>query len=354
MTTSVLISSPPKMTCLVLSAVAMSCAVAAEPLPGQGCIVIADAAKRLSCYDQALNRTAILPAQQLPPPQPATEATTSPVAIAASSTKNPSPVTATWELESEEKRGTFKLVPHKLNYVLPVVHSSSPNLRPASPAAGHTVTDDQAVDATEAKFQFSFKTKAWENMFGDNGDLWFAYTQQSEWQAYNDKKSSPFRETNYEPEVFVALRTDANLLGWQWRGLNLGFVHQSNGREIPLSRSWNRVYAQFALERGNFTLLARPWYRLPESTVKDDNPDIRDYMGSGDLRLMYSNGGHVLSALGRYSTSGKHGGTQLEWAFPISKALKGYLQVTSGYGASLIDYNHSQTAIGVGFLLLPW
>lgn len=328
---------------LGLTTLALSGSVLAAPLPGQDCVSTADAASRLSCYDKALNRTAVLPAQEL-----TSEATPE------ASTKSPSPVTANWELDPNEKRGTFKLIPYKLNYLLPIVHSNRPNMRPSSPAVDHTAAEDQAIDATEAKFQFSFKTKAWENIFGDNGDLWFAYTQQSNWQSYNGKKSSPFRETNYEPEAFVALRTDVDVLGWKWRGLNLGFVHQSNGRPLPLSRSWNRVYAEFALERGNFTVLARPWYRIPESTAKDDNPDIRDYMGTGDLSVVYTNGGHVLSALGRYSTSGKHGGGQLEWAFPISKALKGYLQVTSGYGASLIDYNHSQTTIGLGVLLLPW
>jgi phospholipase A1 len=136
--------------------------------------------------------------------------------------------------------------------------------------------------------------------------------------------------------------------------LNLGLVHQSNGRAAPLSRSWNRVYAQFGFERGNFTLLAQPWYRLSESAATDDNPDIQDYLGSGDLRLVYADAGHIYSALGRYSFSGRRGGLELEWAFPLIGPLKGYLQLTTGYGESLIDYNHSQTTIGLGVLLLPW
>ena len=150
------------------------------------------------------------------------------------------------------------------------------------------------------------------------------------------------------------MRTDADVLGWRWRVLNFGFVHQSNGRSDPLSRSWNRVYAQFGFERGNFTLLLRPWYRLPESASNDDNPDIRDYMGSGDLRLVYANAGHALSAEARYSFSGHAGGLKLEWAFPLVDQLKGYVQITSGYGESLIDYNHKQNTIGLGVLLLPW
>ena len=160
-----------------------------------------------------------------------------------------SPLSLLWELRPDEKQGTFNLQPHRANYLLPLNHTSRINARPSSPAAERTVPFDLPIDATEAKFQLSFKAKAWENVLGDNGDLWLAYTQQSNWQLYNGGISAPFRETNYEPELIFSLRTDAHVLGWRWRLLNLGFVHQSNGRPLPLSRSWNRVYAQFGLER---------------------------------------------------------------------------------------------------------
>ena len=190
----------------------------------------------------------------------------------------------------------------------------------------------------------------------DNGDFWFGYTQQSNWQPYNgnDAVSAAFRETDYEPEAFLTLRTNIKVMGWRWRMLSLGFVHQSNGRELPLSRSWNRLYAQFGLERKNAALIVRPWIKQPEKTEQDDNPDIRQYMGSGDARLTYINEGHVYSILGRYSFSGQRGALQLDWAFPISGAFKGYVQIFSGYGESLIDYNPTQTVLGVGVLLVPW
>lgn len=328
---------------------------------GVDCSSINDDSTRLVCYDRNYGRTAIhersasSPAESALMPKPASEVKAADSYSDASSNEKIT-LSKTWELDPNDKRGTFRLRPHKLNYLLPIRYSTNPNTRPGSPALGRGLSADLPIRENEAKFQFSFKVKAWENIFGDNGDLWLGYTQQSNWQLYNNDKtvSGAFRESNYEPEVILALRTTGELLGWNWRMLNLGFVHQSNGRALPLSRSWNRVYAQFGFERDNFTVLARPWLRLPESASRDDNPDIRDYMGSGDLRVAYQRGGHVYSVLGRYSPSGGHGAVQLEWAFPISRALRGYVQATSGYGETLIDYNHSQTTLGVGILLLPW
>jgi phospholipase A1 len=336
------------------------------------CTSIDDATLRLACYDRAAGRIAPTSAPDASPPKgspPATPTSTlasSPGAPAAApadygkftqqaATPNgETTLSKVWELDAADKHAPFRLLTYKTNYLLPARYSSSPNTMPRSPNPNNTVTTPMDLDSTEAKFQLSVRLKAADNLFGDNGALWFGYTQQSNWQVYNAAQSRPFRETNYEPEAILSFRTDADVLGWRWRLLNFGFVHQSNGRSDPLSRSWNRVYAQFGLERGDFTFLVQPWYRLPESASSDDNPDIRDYMGSGELRLIYANAGHALSAQARYSFSGNAGGLKLEWAFPLIDQLKGYLQITSGYGESLIDYNHKQNTIGLGLLLLPW
>jgi phospholipase A1 len=85
--------------------------------------------------------------------------------------------------------------------------------------------------------QLSFKIKGMEGMLGhDDVDLWFGYTVTSFWQAYNSSVSSPFRETNYEPEAMLVLRTNYEIAGFRGRFINLGWapVRWPSGR---LSRS---------------------------------------------------------------------------------------------------------------------
>ncbi|MFH1495349.1 MAG: phospholipase A [Pseudomonadota bacterium] len=313
------------------------------------CVAIVPDAERLACYDQVAAQS-VLPSPVPAEPENGTMAEQRPESLAEAD----SFLGKRWELDERSKNGTFRFREYKPVYILPFHHSNNPNQSPTSPAPDHSASSPMPSGSTDVKYQLSFKTKLWEDIFGDNGNLWFGYTQQSHWLLYNSQVSSPFRETNYEPELIFSLRTDVDLPGMRWRMLNLGLAHQSNGRGLPLSRSWNRVYAQFGLERDKLTLFVRPWLRLPEHSEKDDNPDISRFMGNGDVQIDYRSGENTYSALGRYSLSGNHGALQLSWGFPISRALKGYLQVFSGYGESLIDYNHNQTSIGLGFSLQEW
>lgn len=83
-----------------------------------------------------------------------------------------------------------------------------------------------------------------------------------------------------------------SVLGMNARFLNLGLMHQSNGQTSTLSRSWNRVYAQVGLERTGWTVLGRVWRRINEAATDDDNRNIVDYMGRGDLVVTYRNHGN--------------------------------------------------------------
>ena len=220
------------------------------------------------------------------------------------------------------------------------------------------MTEPLGLDALEAKFQLSFKTKALENLFGDNGDVWMGYTQASHWQVYNAEASRPFRETNYEPEVLLVFRNGYSLAGWRGRMAAVGINHQSNGRSDPLSRSWNRVMFNVGLDREDWALMLRPWIRIGEGS-DDDNPDMEDYMGRGDLTLTHVRGRNEFSLMARHSLRGgdrSHGALQFDWGFPVHRSLpmRGHLQLFHGYGESMIDYNHKAGYVGLGISLQEW
>lgn len=260
-----------------------------------------------------------------------------------------------WEVGSNNKHGTWNFRPHKQNYLLFGRYTDRVNYHPYEAYFRAVDDKDIGLDNTESKFQLSFKLKALEDLFGSGVDLWFGYTQQNHWQVFNKGISAPFRETNYEPEAFFSIPTDYNLLGLRGRFVNLGFVHQSNGQSNLLSRSWNRIYAQAGFEVGDsFGLSIKPWYRLPEKASEDDNPKITEYLGNFETIASYRLNKHTFSLLARSTFDFQRGFAQLDWSYPLQDKLKGYIQFTSGYGESLIDYNHRQNTFGIGILLSDW
>lgn len=262
-----------------------------------------------------------------------------------------------WELSEKAKLGTWQLRSYQPIYLLPAMWTSNKNTMPHSPNPSNTVTTPQVLKSTETKFQLSLKTKAIENILGDNGDLWLGYTQSSRWQVYNEDESRPFRETNYEPEASLIFRTNYKFLGLNGRLLGLTLNHQSNGRSDPLSRSWNRAILNIGFEKDNFAIMLRPWYRFEENEKDDNNPDIKNYIGRGDLTANYKWKEHNFSVMLRHSLKSgdeSHGAIQFDWAFPLAGSLRGHLQLFDGYGESLIDYNHRATYVGLGVSLVNW
>jgi phospholipase A1 len=187
-------------------------------------------------------------------------------------------------------------------------------------------------------------------------DLWIAYTQISFWQFYDFENSAPFRETDYEPELLLNVRTDYTLLGLRGRFINAGLNHQSNGRSEPLSRSWNRVVANFGFERGRLNVVVNAWYRIPEGASEDDNPGMERFLGYGQVNVHYFRDGHLVGCFLRNNlrARGNKGAVQLEWSFPLTRFVSGYLQYFNGYAESLIDYRASANRIGAGFILREW
>lgn len=266
-----------------------------------------------------------------------------------------------WDLieDSTKQHNIFKVRQYKPLYVLFANYSNNVNTMPSSPSPGHQVTTPLPLQNVEMKFQISFKTKVLNNIFGSeqSGDLWIAYSQTSRWQVYNAAVSRPFRETNYEPELMYIIPTRYRLFGLNGVYAGIGFSHQSNGRSNPLSRSWNRVILQFAWESEHMSIVLKPWWRLQEAVDKDDNPGIENYLGRTELLLAFNKGIHHFDLIGRHSLrfdANNRGSIQFDYAINVFYNLKLYLQAFHGYGESMIDYNHQQTTIGLGFSLTEW
>jgi phospholipase A1/A2 len=314
------------------------------------CRQILDERTRLSCYDRIAEGvlTDTAPRQPEAPSRQvnATSASNNGQHAEHPSQLERSALSEHWELDPLTKRGVFAFRQHRPNYFI-ATYNSSPNAGPYQQFRA-LAPDSEGLSHGELAYQLGFNLKLAEEVANRPIDLWFAYTQRSFWQASNQKASSPFRETDYQPEIMAVLPVDFHVLGLHGRLLNFGVAHQSNGQASTLSRSWNRVYLQVGLERGNFNILGRVWKRINEPASEDDNPDITDYMGRGDLTGMYRLHGHELSFLTRYNFQTQKGALQLGWAFPLRSQLKGYVHLFSGYGNTLIDYNAYQRVLGLG------
>jgi len=327
-------------------------AQAQDPASPQQCHDLSDGAERLACYDRVSGRIAKVPG--IVPVQATTAAVDEsageqPIASTASREDPPSILDAAWRLGEDSDR--YPISMYHPNYVLPLHYTDDANVQPFSPLFDAANIPEQNLDSAEVKFQLSLKARLWaaeDKRWG----LWLAYTQSNHWQVYNSEISRPFRETNYMPEAFASYRPDLQFAGFDWKILNVGFNHESNGRADPLSRSWDRVFAEAGFERDNLALMWRVWTRVSEDEDEDDNPDITDYYGHTELNTLYRWGDNSLAFKVRGNMDTGKGAVQLGWfSPPLIGPLRGYIQVFSGYGESMIDYNWKQTSIGIGLAL---
>lgn len=324
----------------------------------------ADAQKRLTCYDSI--EAAEVKTEVKVAPQTSNKVEEAKINLAVEKS-NPelSYIEKKWRLNSEGDWNITDFETHRSNYLL-VQTTDNVNNNPNSP--DFPDTNNRGLQPKDLQFQFSLKTELMKNIpfvkdfpFVTSSRLWAAYTQQSYWQIFNSQNSRPLRENDYQPELILSLgidnMVDDRKINYIPRLLNLGFVHESNGLSDPLSRSWNRVYLEGGWEvTDRLSLSVRPWYRIPESTHSDDNPDIEKYLGYGDANLRWENESQktAVSLLLRNnlrSDNKGYGKLDVSRKLYDDSKIKLHFSFSTGYGDSLLDYNHSQSTIGVGLSL---
>ncbi len=235
----------------------------------------------------------------------------------------------------------YSIKAYKANYFLPISYRLGGN---------YANTNGHHSENTETEFQVSIKFDFASNILGMGEIYTVAYTQLAFWQLYS--QSAFFRETNYNPEIYMTIPLDSiegtNLL----KIVKFGFEHVSNGRGGREERSWNIVTSSLYFQYKYIFSELKLWYRVDNIRTKtyDYNPELVDYMGYGHLKFIIPYKKHLFDILFRYNFDSK-GAVEAHYSYPIfgRDDLFVYLKGFSGYGESLIDYNHNVNKVGIGF-----
>ena len=274
-----------------------------------------------------------------------------------------------WELQRGTDCDTFALRGYR---PVSVAFVMSGGVHPL-PTPAQAAQVPQPYKHAETKIQLSVRTKIAKGLFksgdadaDDQDSLWFGYTQQSYWQLFTAGLSRPFRSTDHEPEaVYIYPHQIALPGGWDYRLSGVGLVHQSNGQSEQLSRSWNRLYLMGAAEKvlgpeSSLRLQGRIWDRLRESGI-DENPGIENQIGRAELNAIWQiNKANTLGVTLRHSLrSEARGSTRVDWMMapsgsPNYTGLRYHVQLFTGYGDSLLDYNKRRNVLSVGLSLVDW
>ncbi|AHE54534.1 phospholipase A [Sphingomonas sanxanigenens] len=218
------------------------------------------------------------------------------------------------------------------------------------------------AEDSELRVQLSFKYQVLGRTRKDpdfpawSDGLYLGFTQKILWNLESD---ADFRDSNYMPELFF--RTPAMALGSNGAaGLQLGVLHESNGRSGGFSRSLNSVYvaptAMWNLGNG-YSVTAAPRLTFLFGG-KAGNPDIRAYRGVTGLDFQIGkDDGLKLATHGRYNISNGRGALETELSYPLSEIFGGgpefylFVQNFTGYGESLIDYDRRMTRLRFGIAI---
>lgn len=243
----------------------------------------------------------------------------------------------------------YSLIAHNRTFILPFSYITNPDNDLYDGALRNT-KDTNYYKRAEAEFQISFFLPIYRKVAHSKWDFLMAYTHHSWWQVYNATYSKPFRETNYNPEIFFRRFGSSNgrILGADLKAIDIGYMHESNGQVEGLSRSWDRVFARAFLLQDPISIVLTGWIRIPENENDDDNPTIYRYMGVGRIDLVKNSGPFTLEMK---IPIAERPGLEIRASYPWFDSWRFYVMTQAGYGHSLIEYNRDVRRIGLGITL---
>jgi len=265
-----------------------------------------------------------------------------------------------------KSKSSFTLMSHYENYML--LGSYSPTTLYEKAYGDDKQRDpsrDYERDSNEAQYQLSIKVPLYRNFLNTGAELFTAYTQNSYWQVYDTAHSSPFRETNYMPELFMEWTPDKKIGSSTLQKIRLAIIHQSNGQDLGKSRSWNRTEMMFLFKKDNLYYGFNAWNRWDEEAKSsrvqiegDDNVNLQEYIGKQKYFIKYKSdiGNILLSHQNRiFAYNINKGNTKIDLTFPSpNKNVDFFIRGFHGYGESLIDYDVKLSRVSFGIMIADW
>jgi phospholipase A1 len=218
-------------------------------------------------------------------------------------------------------------------------------------------------DSDQTKFQLSLK---YSLLYPSKLGIFGAYTQKSLWKTHDS--SSPFYESNYQPEAFVRFESKNNFIN----DLNLGIIdyiqfspiyHCSNGQEGIANRSMNTYYGEIQLSIGKVYNLGAAGKMFGYYNTAKENRDIDNYIGHYEVDCFFKIKSPSSFFLDKEEIHVKFGGygendTKGWYAIEASVRLvtsviqpRLFVQYYDGYGEWLINYNQHEQSLRVGLAL---
>ncbi len=206
-----------------------------------------------------------------------------------------------------------------------------------------------------SKVQFSFKYQTIESI-----PLFIGYTQLMFWELLSE--SVPFRDINYNPEVFYRFKLDEKSL----TSIDAGYEHLSNGRDKDSSRSIHRMYLELHLQtpdaKDHFELNAK----VRQPIIRDSNASDYDRYAGGTVTVQAGitevfsgvfDQGYAYARIapgGRWLEELQYGSQEVGFSFRLGGlhlAPSIFIQYFHGYAESMLDYRVEEQNFRVGILL---
>jgi phospholipase A1/A2 len=223
--------------------------------------------------------------------------------------------------------------------------------------SNYFITGDPVDD--QVKFQLSVM---YPLLWPFDSGLYFGYTQLSAWDIYDN--SSPFAETNYQPEFFYRLESGGNL----FNDVNLGPIdyiqispiyHRSNGQGAQaLNRSENKYYAEIQMSAGKINNFGVRGKIFDYYNVSSQNENINDYHKNYEAAVFYRSLSKSVANLEQETITCSWGGNPFDKGWiqgEISARIltsyiqpKIFLQWFYGYDEFMVSYYQKNNALRIG------